>query len=90
MSSFLLLFNIWTNKRLNMSLVEDVGRAETELGMVLHQVEYCSQVKKEKDLEILNHVKQKKEIENILIKSKKERNIVSDDLLDVAKNDHLF
>ena len=71
--SFLVLGNIWTNKRYNKSLADDLGRAETELEMVLYQAEFCGKVAKEKEQEINDLIKRKEAIENVLVKAKEDR-----------------
>ena len=73
LSSFLLLGNIWTNKRYNKTLADDLGRAETELEMVLYQAEFCGRVAKEKEQEVNDHMKRKEAIENVLVKAKEGR-----------------
>ena len=42
---------------------------QSEFDMVLNQIEFCSQSKKEKEQEIFNNIKQKEAIEKILWKS---------------------
>ena len=72
-SSFLLLVTIWTNKRVNKSLADDLGRAETELEMVLYQVEFCQTVSREKDAEIIENRKQEEETKKVLKKATEDR-----------------
>ena len=69
-SSFFLLVSIWNNKRLNNSLAEDLERAQAEVEMVMSQIEFCSQTKKEKEMEIITNIKQKEALEKILVKAK--------------------
>merc|ERR1719318_1685754 len=72
-SSFLLLVSIWTTKRINKSLADNLGRAETELDMVLYQVEFCRTLTKDKESEIIENRKQEEEIKKVLKKATEER-----------------
>ena len=54
---------------MNKSLTVDLHRMQSEFDMVLNQIEFCSQSKKEKEQEIFNNIKQKEAIEKILWKS---------------------
>ena len=73
LSSFLLLGHIWSNKRLNQSFSNDLGRAEAELEMVKYQVEFCKDVVKEKEMEILENKKHEEEVMKLWIKAKEDR-----------------
>jgi hypothetical protein len=76
-SSFLLLVTIWTNKRMNKSLADDLGRAETELEMVLYQADFCRTVTKEKEADIIENRKQEEEINKLLKKAAEDRTTVN-------------
>ena len=47
---------------------------QSDIDMVLYQIEFCTQTKKDKEQEIFNNMKQKEAIEKILLKAKSERN----------------
>ena len=83
-SSFLLLVTIWTNKRVNKSLSDDLGRAETELEMVLYQVEFCQTVSRKKEAVIVEDRKQEEEIRKVLKKAAEDR--AADNILKTTTN----
>ena len=72
-----MLVTIWTTKRVNKSLADDLGRAETELEMVLYQVEFCRTMTREAETEFDENRKKEYKIKKLLKEATKDRTTVN-------------